>query len=1144
MRRRRLAESALQASERKFRNLVETTSDWIWETNEEGVFTYASPRTMGMLGYEPKELLGKKPSDLFTGDTARRLGETFDPASANHEPFALFEATVLHKHGQEVVLEISGVPVFEADVYSGYRGIARDITERKRATQKILETEARFFTIFNSVSDGVFVSDASTGIFIDANEAACKMFGHSRDELIGADFGALSSGVPPYTHAAAFPWYERARAGLVQPFEWHCKAKDGHLFWAEISLRCVPFGDRLVGLASLRDITARKRAEAALGESRRLIEEILNTITVRVFWKDRDLLYLGCNAVFARDAGFADPKDVVGKDDHQMGWRDQAELYRSDDRLVIESGRAKLLIEEPQTTPDGNTITLLTSKVPLRGSQGEIIGLLGTYMDITEYKQAQAARRASEERYRGLFEATRDGIFTLEPPSWKFTSANPAAVKMFGAKNEAELIVLTPWELSPERQPDGRASDEKARQMMEAARREGSHLFEWTHRRADGSAFPADVLLTRTIQEGRERIYATVREISERKRAEEGLRIAGIIIDNSPTVLYRTVMNGGEKLAYVSANVANFGYRPEDLIGKDITALAHPDDVGQAQGTTAELARSGANQGVAEYRVRAGDGAYLWVEDRTRLIRGPDGAVLGSEGVLVDITARKAAEETRAQLATVVASSRSAIIGGDRDANCTAWNIGAEGLYGYSAQEMIGRPMAILVPAERQGELRNQIATIVSGGDIVDFETVRVRKGGQLIDVSETISPIKDSSGVVVGASAVVMDIGERKRAERALEQTMRSLKTLSRGNEALVRATSQEGLFQEMCRIIVEAGGFRMAWIGLAENDAERTVRPIAHAGHETGYLALAKISWADHERGRGPAGTAIRSGKVQVCQDIANDVKMAPWQAEAAKRGYASVIALPLLQAQGVLGALSLFASEPNAFGPEMVALLAELAGDLSYGVTALRTRAERELALQRLERAMEETVQVVATTVEMRDAYTAGHQRRVAMISEAIAKEMGLSTDRVHGLRLASTLHDVGKINIPADILSKPGRLSRVEYELIKTHPQTGYDILKSVEFPWPVADMVLQHHERLDGSGYPNGLKDDAILLEARIMAVADVLEAMISHRPYRPAVGVDLAVAEIRKGSGKLYDPAVVEACLKVIASGHMDLGKA
>jgi len=1016
--------------------------------------------------------------------------------------------------------------------------VRQALSQREEARQR-QSAEGKFSAIFNLVNDGIFVSDASVGKFIDVNKAGCAMFGYSRSELIGSGIGTLSSGVPPYTQEGAQSWFERARSGLPQVLEWRCKAKDGRLFWAEISLSCQPFGDLLVGLASFRDITARKQAVAALSESRRLIEGILNTITVRVFWKDRKLCYLGCNAVFARDAGFADPKDVVGKDDYQMGWRDQAELYQSDDRLVIESGRPKLLIEEPQTTPDGKTITLLTSKVPLRGPDGEIIGLLGTYMDITEYKRAEAARQESEERYRGLFEATRDAIFTLEPPSSRFTSANPAAVKMFGAKNEAALLALTPWELSPERQPDGRASDEKSRQMIETARREGSHLFEWTHRRVDGAAFPADVLLTRTTKEGRERIYATVRDISERKHAEEGLRNAGIIIDNSSTVLYRTALNGREKITYISANVANFGYRAEELIGKDITALVHPDDVGRAQSITAELARSGANQGIAEYRVRAGNGTYLWVEDRSRLLRGPDGVVRESEGVLIDITARKAAEETRAQLAAVVESSRSSIIGGDRDGICTTWNLGAERVYGYSAQEMIGRPIATLVPAERQGELRDQIALVVSGGDVINFETVRIRKDGRAIDVSETISPIRDASGNIVGASAIVMDIGERKNAERALARTTLALRTLSQANEALVRASSPDDLFHSICRVIVEVGGYHTAWIGLADPGPGKIVRPVARAGKAARVFDQVTVTWGDDEYGRGTVGTAIRTGQPQSSPDMLHDPRFAPWKGVIAEFGFTSDLALPIKEDSRVIGTLTIYSQDHDAFGPEELHLLSELANDISFGLASLKARVGRETALRRLERAMEETVQVIATTVEMRDAYTAGHQRRVAIISEAIANEMGLSKDKVHGLRLASTLHDVGKINIPADILSKPGRLSRLEYELIKTHPQTGYDILKPVEFPWPIAEMVLQHHERLNGSGYPNGLKGDAILLEARIIAVADVLEAMISHRPYRPALGVDLALAEIQQGSGKLYDPAVVDACVKVIRSGKV-----
>jgi len=207
-----------------------------------------------------------------------------------------------------------------------------------------------------------------------------------------------------------------------------------------------------------------------------------------------------------------------------MVWRDQAELYRADDRQVIESGRPKLLIEEPQTTPEGNIIVLLTSKIPLRGPEGEIIGVLGTYMDITERKQADEDLRESEDRFRTLFESSRDALMTIASPSWKFTTGNTAAIEMFGAKDRAEFTSLGPWDVSPERQPDGRLSVDKSREMIEIARLEGSHFFEWTHKRLCGETFPATILLTRMELQGETIIQATVRDISAQKRAEEELR--------------------------------------------------------------------------------------------------------------------------------------------------------------------------------------------------------------------------------------------------------------------------------------------------------------------------------------------------------------------------------------------------------------------------------------------------------------------------------------------------------------------------------------------------------------------------------------------------------------------------------------------
>jgi PAS domain S-box-containing protein/putative nucleotidyltransferase with HDIG domain len=208
-------------------------------------------------------------------------------------------------------------------------------------------------------------------------------------------------------------------------------------------------------------------------------------------------------------------------------------------------------------------------------------------------------------------------------------------------------------------------------------------------------------------------------------------------------------------------------------------------------------------------------------------------------------------------------------------------------------------------------------------------------------------------------------------------------------------------------------------------------------------------------------------------------------------------------------------------------------------------LQKKAEEELkeSWETLKSAMEGTVQAMAFTIETRDPYTAGHQRRVTKLAGLIAKEMGLSKDQIEGVEMAGNLHDIGKIYVPSEILNKPGKISDLEFNIIKTHPQVGYDILKSIKFPWPIAEIVFQHHERLDGSGYPSGLKGDQIHLEAKILAVADVIEAMATHRPYRPALTIEEALDEIKKHRGSRYEPKVVDAALSFFEKNKFDFSE-
>ena len=196
-------------------------------------------------------------------------------------------------------------------------------------------------------------------------------------------------------------------------------------------------------------------------------------------------------------------------------------------------------------------------------------------------------------------------------------------------------------------------------------------------------------------------------------------------------------------------------------------------------------------------------------------------------------------------------------------------------------------------------------------------------------------------------------------------------------------------------------------------------------------------------------------------------------------------------------------------------------------------------RAVAERRVKRSLIETVHALAATIELRDPYTAVHQRRVADVAVGIGRQLGLTASQLCGLDLAATIHDIGKLGVPAEILSKPGRISATEFELIKGHAAAGAEIVRGVDFPWPIRDIIWQHHERMDGSGYPRGLKGDEIVLEARILAVADVTEAMASHRPYRRALGIDAALAEIESGRGTRYDARCVDAGVKLFRElGH------
>jgi PAS domain S-box-containing protein/putative nucleotidyltransferase with HDIG domain len=620
------------------------------------------------------------------------------------------------------------------------------------------------------------------------------------------------------------------------------------------------------------------------------------------------------------------------------------------------------------------------------------------------------------------------------------------------------------------------------------------------------------------------------------------------------------------------------------------------------------------------------------------------------------------------------------MIGIDGSGKIFLWNSSAVKMFGYSAEEAVNSDLhALMIPERFRATAKQGFEKFARTGtgpvvnNVVEIEGLR--KNGSEFPVELSISKLKQ--GDEWWAIGFIRDITKRRQAEAKIKNLSRTLKATSECNKALIRAKDESGLLADICRIVVETGEYRLAWVGEAvEENGERLVKPLAFncgAKTECDYLAGLKITWSDDEFGRGPTGTAIRTGEPAVMRSIKHDPLYAPWRDRSLQYGFRSSISLPLVVSGKIFGALNIYSGREDAFDREELKLLEEMASDLAFGLTTLRTLKEKKRhgrliellldstsegvygvdpnghctfvnasclamlgykdesqflgknmheltrhtrpdgsmytmhecpickalsegkgvhlddeffqrsdgssfpvsyravpifskdkltgavvtflditehlrvreALERsgkqLKSALDGAITAVSRMVEARDPYTSGHEARVALLACNIACEMGLDENIVEGIRMGATIHDIGKIHLPAEILSKPTTLAPVEFDLIKAHPQTGHDILADISFPWPVADIAWQHHEKLDGSGYPQGLKNGEIRLEARIVAVADVVEAMASHRPYRPALGIDKALEEIKAHRGDWYDPEAVDACIKLFTEKGFSL---
>jgi PAS domain S-box-containing protein len=517
-------EADLRGSEVRYRHVVEDQTELICRFLPDGTHVFVNEAYCRYFGINRENIIGSRfrprihPEDR---ENVARLMATL----TTEQPIITIDQRIIMADGSTRWQRWVDRAIFDADgSLKEYQSVGRDITDWKRSEEAQRESENQLRTIMENIPDCIVRFDTRCR-HIYVNPAVVNAFGQPPGFFLGKTLLDL----PPVDnleniHALHDAIGEVIRTGLPNGMETRWKTHDG---WRSYEVLHIPEKDRAGNIISVlaitHDITERKRADEILRESRQVLEVIFDTIPVRVFWKDINLNFLGCNTAFARDAGFEKPEDVVGKDDYMMGWRNQAGLYRADDLLVIESGNAKLLIEEPQTTPSGEQITLLTSKVPLINTTGKIIGVLGIYLDITERKHAEKALKESEEKFREIFNNISDGIELREMKDdslpGKYLEVNDVACRMLGYTRE-ELVQHSP--------PDfiltylSRPVEEIRRDLLTT----GHSRFEVGHRNRNGEIIPVEINAHAIVLYGKTMVLSVVRDITERKLAEDALREA------------------------------------------------------------------------------------------------------------------------------------------------------------------------------------------------------------------------------------------------------------------------------------------------------------------------------------------------------------------------------------------------------------------------------------------------------------------------------------------------------------------------------------------------------------------------------------------------------------------------------------------
>lgn len=702
-----------------------------------------------------------------------------------------------------------------------------------------------------------------------------------------------------------------------------------------------------------------------------------------------------------------------------------------------------------------------------------------------EKRLADETLRKSEEKSRSVLDSIKEGYFEVDLAG-SFTFFNDSMCRILGYSSD-EMMNMNNREYT---------SSETAKKIFRIYNKmyrteKASEVSDYEVIRKDGIKRVLEVS-SQPLKDERGSIIGfmgVARDVTEHRLAETALQESEKryrdLVEKTNDIHYTTDEKG--IITYVSPVIeSKSGYSPSEVIGRPFTDFVHTDDLPERMNRLQKVISG--KEKTSQYRYVTKTGKTLWIKTDAQPIINEE-RVTGIRGILTDITDLKEAEEkvkkSEERYRVILESIQEGYFEVDLSGKLTFFNNSFCRMYGYTRDELMGMNSRKFLTEDAAAKLYEIFhETYLTGNHsyIQDFEALS--KNGSIIVTEISASLMKDENGRTTGFRGVTRDVTERRKAEDSWRRSDFIVNTSKNWMSLINEKYIYEAVNDAFCRAHQKD---RQQIIGRTVADIwgkkifDKTIK-----GHLERCFAGEEVNYQTY--------FDLKPFKFQYF-----DVSYYPYRDRHGKITNAVVV---------------------------------------SHNISD-RKKVEEELqeSFIRLQKTLEETIDSLAFALQMKDPFTADHQRRVAELACRIAKEMNFTDDCISSIRLSSLIHDIGKIHIPSEILSKPSKLSEVEFDIIKTHSQAGYDILKSIEFPWPIADIVLQHHERLNGSGYPSSLREEVILKEAKVMAVADVVEAISSHRPYRPALGMNKALEEISEKKGVLYDSDVVNVCLNLFSEG-------